>query len=108
VDATSASASDAGYYNSDSTGYASWVENGDTLTVCDLSADGWGVRGYVYEPYAGNEEDGTVLIKADDPSDDGDCTSVSKNISETVTIWLKVCNYAGASVVACYWGPIPR
>ncbi|MEH0548900.1 hypothetical protein QA802_39310 [Streptomyces sp. B21-105] len=41
-------AADAGAYTGTRGGWAGWTENGDTLTVCDLSSDGHGVRGYIY------------------------------------------------------------
>jgi hypothetical protein len=89
-------------------GYATWTENGDTLKVCDTFSDGYGVRAYVYVPYTGDEENGTVLLKVSDPSNDGNCASTTKNINETTTISLKVCEYAGATIDSCAWELIPR
>ncbi len=101
VNAGIASAGDGGVYVSDNSGYATWVENGDTLTVCDDKADGWGVRGYIYRPYAGDPANGTVLIKASDPSYNGECVSVSKNVDESVAISIKVCNYRDTNIIFC-------
>jgi hypothetical protein len=87
----------------DSSGFANWTENGDTLTVCDQSPDGWGVRGYIYRPYVGDVGNGTVLMKASDPQYDVDCAYVSVDIPESVSIYIKVCNYKGASIIYCQW-----
>ena len=89
-------------------GYATWTENGDTLKVCDVYSDGYGIRGYVYIPNTGDEGNGTVLLKASDPSNNGSCVTTTKNISETTTIALKVCQYAGATIASCTWELIPR
>ncbi len=96
-------ASDGRVDVADLSGYATWVENGDTLKVCDQRGDGWGVRGYVYRPYAGDPANGSVLIKKNDPSYDGECASVSQNIDESVAISLKVCNYQGSVVLLCQY-----
>ncbi|MCG8925036.1 hypothetical protein [Lentzea sp. CC55] len=101
VSAGVASAGDGGVSVADNSGYADWIENGDTLTVCDQRADGWGVRGYIYRPYAGDPANGTVLIKASDPSYNGECVSVSENIDESVAISIKVCNYKDSSIIYC-------
>jgi hypothetical protein len=106
VNAGLASAADGGVSNG--SGGALWVENGDTLTVCDTLGDNKGVRGYIYRPNAGDPANGTVLIKASDPSNDGNCVSVSTNISETIAISIKVCNYQGASITNCVYGRIAR
>jgi len=82
-------------------GSATWTENGDSMEVCDTAADGWGVRGYIYVPNAPFPEDGTVLIKGNDPSSDGKCAAFSKNISETTALSIKVCIYRGSSVTYC-------
>lgn len=89
-------------------GSADWVENGDTLVVCDERPDGWGIRGYVYQPNPGDPYNGTVLIKASDPKDDGVCAWVSKDLSETMTIALKVCAYKGARIEYCDFTLVPR
>lgn len=103
-------AADTSVYTTTSDGWyagsATWTENGDSLQVCDERADGYGVRGYIYLPNAGDHANGTVLIKASDPSYDPNCVTVSKNISETVTIAIKVCLYKGASVGRCDWNLI--
>lgn len=96
-----ASAANGSVSVSDNSGYASWLENGDTLTVCDSKADGWGVRGYIYRPYSGDPANGTVLIKVSDPSSDGKCEAVSENIDESIAISIKVCNYKGSSIIFC-------
>lgn len=96
-----ASAANGSVSVSDNSGYASWLENGDTLTVCDSKADGWGVRGYIYRPYSGDPANGTVLIKLSDPSSDGNCEAVSQNIDESIAISIKVCNYKGSSIIYC-------
>jgi hypothetical protein len=96
-----ASAANGSVSVSDNSGYASWLENGDTLTVCDSKADGWGVRGYIYRPYSGDPANGTVLIKLSDPSSDGNCEAVSENIDESIAISIKVCNYKGSSIIFC-------
>ncbi|MEH1165387.1 hypothetical protein V6V47_08365 [Micromonospora sp. CPCC 205539] len=86
---------------SDGSGVANWTEDGDRLTVCDQAADGWGVRGYIYRPNAGDPANGTVLIKVSDPSSNSDCASASADISESIAINIKVCNYAGDVVTYC-------
>lgn len=101
VNAGIASAANGSVSVSDNSGYASWLENGDTLTVCDSKADGWGVRGYIYRPYNADPANGTVLIKLSDPSSDGKCEAVSKNIDESIAISIKVCNYKGDSLIFC-------
>jgi hypothetical protein len=101
VNAGVASAGDGSVWVGDNSGYATWVENGDTLTVCDMKGDGWGVRGYIYRPYAGDPANGTVLIKASDPSYNGECVAVSENIDESIAISIKVCNYKGSSLIYC-------
>lgn len=87
----------------DSSGLAYWTENGDTLDVCDIRADGFGVRGYIYLPNASDPANGTVLFKGNDPSSAGDCTSFTKNIAENIPLGIKVCNYRGSDVVDCGW-----
>jgi len=47
---------------------ATWTDTGDTLKVCDVYSDGYGIRGYVYKPYTGDEGNGTVLLKVSDAS----------------------------------------
>lgn len=89
-------------------GNATWTENGDTLTVCDTKADGYGVRGYIYEPYLDDFENGTVLIKGNDPSSDGNCASFAENISETIRIGMKVCQYKGDWVGYCHYAVLER
>ena len=96
-----ASAGDGVVWVSDSSGWATWTENGDSLQVCDMKGDGWGVRGYIYRPYTGDPANGTVLIKASDPSYDEQCVAVSKNVDESVAISIKVCNYKGDSIIFC-------
>ncbi len=82
-------------------GWAGWAENGDTLTVCDGEADGWGTRGYIYVPNQPNPANGTVLIKGNDPNSSDGCYSYSENISETTALSIKVCLYHGATVSYC-------
>lgn len=89
-------------------GSAKWTENGDLLTVCDREADGYGVRGYIYRPYAEDYGNGTVLVKANDPSFGSGCTAVSTNISEVIPIAIKVCMYKGDWVGYCRWRSIIR
>ncbi|MEU2423354.1 hypothetical protein ABZ619_20405 [Streptomyces sp. NPDC007851] len=99
--AGTSSAADAGVYTTTGGGWAGWTENGDTLTVCDLSSDGYGVRGYIYTPYSSEPQNGTVLIKGNDPSNDGNCATFAQNLSETIHISIKVCEYAGDVVTYC-------
>lgn len=99
-------AADAGVYTATGGGWGGWTENGDTLTVCDLSADGYGVRGYIYTPYASAPQNGDVLIKGNDPSDDGNCATFAKNLSESIHISIKVCEYAGDVVKDCNYARI--
>lgn len=106
VTAGAANAADGGVWVADRSGYATWVENGDTLKVCDEAGDGWGVRGYIYRPYAGDPGNGTVLIKANDPSYNGECFALSKDIDETIPISIKVCNYQGASIIYCQYASL--
>lgn len=94
-------AADAGVYTTTGGGWAGWTENGDTMTVCDISSDGYGVRGYIYTPYAGDPANGTVLIKGNDASNDGNCATFAENLSETRSISIKVCQYAGDVVKSC-------
>ncbi|MFF3332563.1 hypothetical protein ACFYWX_23865 [Streptomyces sp. NPDC002888] len=98
---------DAGVYTSSSNGWADWTEDGDKLAVCDRYADGYGVRGYIYIPNSASDPgNGTVLLKGDDPSADGACKYFTKNISETVHISIKVCEYAGDVVKYCRYTAI--
>ncbi|MFD6419840.1 hypothetical protein [Streptomyces sp. NPDC060194] len=92
---------DAAVGISDGSGYATWTENGDTLTVCDTASDGWGVRGYIYRPYAGNPGNGDVLIKAS--SGGNGCVAVSKDIAENIAISIKVVNYKGDEIILPAW-----
>ncbi|MFD4522712.1 hypothetical protein ACFWP7_01975 [Streptomyces sp. NPDC058470] len=88
-------------------GYAAWTEDGDTLKVCDVSSDGYGVRGYIYTPNSSSDAgNGTVLIKGNDPSNDGSCATFAKDVSETSHISIKVCEYAGDVVTACRYAAI--
>jgi len=89
-------------------GHANWIENGDRLEVCDDNPDGYGVRAYIYRPNSGDPGNGTVLIKASDPKYDYECASASKDISETITIYIKICRYAGSWVGDCNWKEITR
>ncbi|MCG8925035.1 hypothetical protein [Lentzea sp. CC55] len=82
-------------------GSAYWAENGDTLTVCDNEADGWGTRAYIYVPNQPNPANGTVLIKGNDPKSADGCYAYSENISETTALSIKVCLYSGATVDYC-------
>jgi hypothetical protein len=107
VTAGTAYANDATVDVLDDSGHATWIENGDTLFVCDDAADGWGVRGYIYEPNAGDPANGTVLIKASDGKYDNECASVSVNVDESIRLSIKVCNYKGASVILCGYRSIP-
>ena len=104
-------ADDRSVYTDDQNGYAYWTENGDTLEVCDLHSDGWGVRGYVYRPKSGDPGNGTVLIKASDPKYDGYasdfCVAVSVNVDENIRLSLKVCKYKGARIANCGYAAIP-
>ena len=110
--AASANADDTGRLNTAAPdgygGYAYWTENGDKVTACDTESEGWGVRAYIYTPYAGDPENGTVLIKVNAPSAASGCASSSVNISETANISLKVCEYAGSWVGYCNYLSIPR
>ncbi|NUO42519.1 MAG: hypothetical protein HOV73_08140 [Streptomyces sp.] len=94
-------AADVVVYTTTGGGRAGWTENGDTLTVCDISSDGYGVRGYVYTPYSDAPQNGTVLIKGNDPSNDGNCAAFPGDLSESIHISLKVCEYAGDVVTYC-------
>jgi hypothetical protein len=90
-------------------GSAYWHENGDSLEVCDDNPDGHGVRAYIYRPNPGGDAgNGTVLIKASDPSYNQICTWASQDISETISISIKVCRYAGDWVGDCKWKVITR
>ena len=87
---------------------AYWTEDGDALRVCDWSADGWGVRAYIYRPKSTDASSGEVLIKASDPKSDDNCAAASKNIPENIDIGLKVCKYRGDRVEYCDWNPWVR
>ncbi|MFJ2832655.1 hypothetical protein ACIPC1_34755 [Streptomyces sp. NPDC087263] len=100
-------AADGGVYTVGSGGWAGWTESGDTLQVCDISSDGYGVRGYIYTPNSSSDPgNGTVLIKGNDPSNDGDCATFAKDLSESIHISIKVCQYAGDVVTACRYGTL--
>ena len=103
INAGIASAADGYVYTADNSGYADWIENGDTLTVCDRVADSWGTRAYIYVPDSPGSANGTVLIKGDDPkTTDGDgCHSFAKDISETTRLSLKVCNFKASAIANC-------
>lgn len=103
-----AHANDIGIYVGNRSGWASWTENGDSLQVCDDRPDGWGVRGYIYEPNGRNDPgNGTVRLKASDPKSDGNCVAVSVDVNERITLSIKVCNYKGASIANCAYAAIP-
>jgi hypothetical protein len=110
VTAGAAHAYDATVHVLDDSGHADWHDIGDELTVCDDRADGWGVRGYIYRPNPGDPGNGTVLMKVSDPQYDENynCEGVSVNISETISISIKVCNYKGATITLCDYKAIPR
>jgi hypothetical protein len=107
VTAGTAHADDAGVAVADNSGRAIWIENGDTLRVCDDEPDGWGVRGYIYRPNSGDPANGTVLIKESDPKYDSECFAVSVDVDETIALSIKVCNYKGASIILCAYKAIP-
>jgi hypothetical protein len=88
-------------------GYGYWTENGDKLAAQDLYEDGSGTRAYIYRPNAGDPSGGTVLIKVS-ASDGGGTVSGSVNISETIKISLKVCNYSGAAISNCQFKSLKR
>jgi hypothetical protein len=99
-----AQAADTSVYTSwpaEGYGSAHWAENGDTLTVCDNAADGWGTRAYIYVPNQPNPANGTVLIKGNDPKSSDGCYAYSENISETTALSIKVCLYKGSTVDFC-------
>ena len=87
---TSASATSYGgwIYNSESdkAGMASWTEDGDKVTVCDIKADGWGVNATLWDPI-----NVKVMMEVYTSAGNGSCNSVSKNISETIRLKLHVC-----------------
>jgi len=103
VGAGVAGAADGAVTTANGSGYADWVENGDTLTVCDRAGDDKGVRAYIYRPNAGDPANGTVLIKGDDPNATDGCRTYAKNIDESIVISIKVCNYQGASITNCVY-----
>ena len=107
VTAGTAYANDAFVSVLDGSGNAAWIENGDTLSVCDSKADGWGVRGYIYVPDFDGSADGAVMIKVNDPSAAGDCVSASMDLPEQINLSIKVCNYKGDSIILCNHKVIP-
>ena len=66
------------------------------------------MRGYIYDPNLNDHENGTVLIKVNDSSSDGNCASTSRNINETMVIGIKVCQYKGDWVGSCHYALIDR
>jgi hypothetical protein len=107
--AGTAHADDARVFLDHALGHANWIENGDRLEVCDDNPDGYGVRAYIYRPNPGGDTgNGTVLIKASDPKYDYECASASKDIDETISIYIKICRYAGSWVGDCKWTGITR
>ncbi|MEU6550336.1 hypothetical protein ABZ915_08615 [Streptomyces sp. NPDC046915] len=96
-----ASANTGQIYTQTSGGYGDWADDTEALSVCDMAADGYGVRAYVYIPSASDETQGTVLLKASDPKSGDACAHASKNLSGYTHISLKVCEYAGSWVGDC-------
>ena len=86
-----AAGQNAAVYTTDEHGYAAWTADGDRLHVCDLSADGWGVRGVVhsYNAAGGFWE---YEMGVSDGVEDGVCQSVTKNVTDgrrvEITVWL--------------------
>lgn len=82
------------YYAGQARGVANWSHNGDLLTVCDESADGWGIRGTVYSLHP----DGfwQFEMAVNDPSATGGCENVTKNVPDGRTIEIAVWQYKGS------------
>jgi len=74
-------------YTSDSKrgGAARWIENGDIVEICDVSADTYGVYAALYRTRGGE-----LLMEGMVTAGNGTCTTVSKNVPENVDLELQV------------------
>jgi len=96
----SAATSNLWYYTTDSNpgGKARWIDSGDYIEICDVEADGWGAIAFL-----SRNSDGLELMSGFTQAGNGTCTTVSKNISETVELELMVCLHknAGTTYNSC-------
>lgn len=70
---------------SDPAGKARWIEDGDTVRVCDIKADGKAAVATLTR-----SSDDAELIKVYTTDGYGTCVSKSKNVSESINLWLSV------------------
>jgi hypothetical protein len=82
------------YYDSVARGQAVWYSNGDSLKVCDMSADGRGIRGVVYAWVSSGSYWTSVLTVTDSNASDG-CKTGSKNLAEGRKVQILVYQYWG-------------
>ncbi|MFA0842022.1 hypothetical protein [Streptomyces rochei] len=94
--ATSASATsyENWLYNSQSNkaSKARWIENGDTVRVCDVKSDGKAAKATLTRA-----SDGAELIVVNATNGYGTCNEVSKNIPENITLRLSPTIYANGT-----------
>jgi hypothetical protein len=70
---------------------------GDSIQVCDIQSDGWGIEGYLYY-------NGVIIRTADTRGHNAKyCTSwKSGNLPEDHSVTLKVCMVKGSETKNCY------
>ncbi|WP_129843522.1 hypothetical protein [Streptomyces sp. RFCAC02] len=84
--------SGAVFFDADLAGYASQ----EKITVCDNTANGWGIEAVVQGTSPSGVE---KFVTLRDPSSDGHCASVHANyFADGYFVWVTVYEYAGDSV----------
>ncbi len=84
------------YYGGNYSGYGEFQSSGDVFHVCDMRADGYGVRLYWSVPVSGRTGDVT-----DSNGANGDCASMNVNIGEGNQVRYRVCVVNNGNVVYC-------
>ncbi|MET8148294.1 hypothetical protein ACIBSW_27015 [Actinoplanes sp. NPDC049668] len=75
-------------------GQAVWYHDGDSLKVCDMDADGRGVRGVIYSYNSSGDFWENEFTVTDSNSSDG-CKTGSKNVPDGRKIEVLVYQYWG-------------
>jgi hypothetical protein len=84
------------YYLGNYSGYGEFQSYGDVFTVCDMRADGYGVRLYWSVPATGRT--GNVT---DSNGANGDCITQNVNIGEGNQVRYRLCLVNNGNVVYC-------
>jgi len=84
------------YYSGTARGQAVWYHDGDSLKVCDMSADGRGIRGVIYSYNSSGGFWENEFSVADSNSSDG-CKYGSENVPDGRKIEVVVYQYWGDS-----------